>query len=363
MSLALLGLGTAVPLYSIEQRDAARLANVLYPGDSDRERLVATLYERMRIQKRGSVLLGPGKNEGPEQFFFPPARGEFDRGPTTEERMECYIEEAGALALASARRALEESGIATSRLTHLVTVSCTGFKAPGLDVMLIRELGLDPAVARTHIGFMGCHGAINGLRVAQAFADAVPSSRVLLVAVELCSLHFSYGGEREKIVVNGLFADGAGAVVVGRESTRAGDAWELKATGSTLFPDSEEAMSWRVGNHGFEMTLSPRVPDLIASHLGPWLERWLVQRGLALHQIRSWAVHPGGPKVLDAVSEALGLSREATFVSREILREFGNMSSATTLFILERLRRQKASGPCLALAFGPGLAAEVALLG
>lgn len=363
MSLTLLGIATAVPPYSMEQEEAARLAKSLYARNPKTSRLLETVYGRTQIRKRGSVLLKDGKDQRPQQSFFPPAQGEFDQGPTTKERMERYAKEAGTLALASARQALEESGRRAGEITHLVTLSCTGFEAPGFDVTLIRKLGLNPGMARTHIGFMGCHGAINGLRVAQALVDASPSSLVLLSSVELCSLHFSYAWDREKIVVNGLFADGSGAVVGAWEGEGSNGFWKLKATGSTLFPDSEEAMSWQIGNHGFEMALSSKVPDLIAAHLKPWLEGWLASQGLTLSKIRSWAIHPGGPRVLDSVSQSLGLSREATSASREILAEFGNMSSATTLFILHRLRCQGAPRPCLALAFGPGLAVEAALFG
>ena len=206
---------------------------------------------------------------------------------------------------------------------------------------------------------MGCHGALNGLRVAGAFATADPTARVLLCAVELCSLHYYYGSAADKLLANAIFADGAAAVA--GSSTPGG--WSLRSSGSCLIPDSKPDMAWTVGDHGFEMTLSRRVPGLIARHLKPWLETWLGDNGLSLADVKSWAVHPGGPKIISAVEESLVLPPEALAVSRGVLAEYGNMSSPTILFVLDRLRKQHAPRPCVALGFGPGLVAEAALFG
>src|SRR5262249_24576482 len=154
--------------------------------------------------------------------------------------------------------ALAHSGLAARQLTHLVTVSCTGFFAAGVDRVLIHDLGLAPTVQRTHVGYMGCHGAINGLRVARAFAGE-PDARVLLCAVELCSLHYHYGWNPQKMVANALFADGAAAVVGAPAGAAPAGAWQVTAAGSCLLPDSADAMRWTVGDHGFGMTLSKRV--------------------------------------------------------------------------------------------------------
>ena len=149
-------------------------------------------------------------------------------------------------------------GSSPGRVTHLVTISCSGFYAPGFDIALAKQLPLVSKVARTHLGFMGCQGALNGLRVARAFLDADPTACVLVCALELCSLHHQYGWDAERIVANALFADGAAAVVaLGKPAARPAD-YRIIATGSTLIDDSEDAMSWRIANHGFEMTLSPR---------------------------------------------------------------------------------------------------------
>ncbi len=361
MSLAILGMGTALPPCSIAQGDAVELAKAFCCRTDEQARLLPTLYKHTHIQRRGSVLLETNGST-PRQAFFSPRRGEADRGPTTEQRMQRYAQEAAPLALAAARRALAESQLAAAQISHLITVSCTGFVAPGIDIRLTKELGLASSVSRTHVGFMGCHGALNGLRVASALGDTSPDARTLLCAVELCSLHFSYGWDSEKIVANALFADGAAALIGASTAREPTNVWQVAATGSYLFPDSEDAMSWRIGDYGFDMTLSVRIPTLIAKHLRPWLEHWLGQNGLTLQHVRSWAIHPGGPRLLRTIAACLDLPNRATAASRKILAECGNMSSPTVLFILERLRRDRAPRPCVALGFGPGLVAEAALL-
>jgi len=218
------------------------------------------------------------------------------------------------------------------------------------------------------VGFMGCHGAFNGLRVARAFVEADPSACVLLCAVELCSLHLQEGWNPDHIVANALFADGAGAVVaVAGEGSGVGSAnktgLQLVASTSTVLPGTEELMGWIIEDHGFSMVLSSKVPSRIAAQLRPWLEQWLAGLGLTLPEIETWAVHPGGPRILGAVEESAGLQPAQIDLSTAVLRQFGNMSSATILFVLERLRSSPGrNGPCLALGFGPGLAVEAALL-
>jgi prepilin-type processing-associated H-X9-DG protein len=241
-------------------------------------------------------------------------------------------------------------------------VSCTGFRAPGVDVGLIKGLGLKPTTVRTNVGFMGCHGAINGLRTASAYVGADVHAKVLLCCVELSSVHHYYGWNPKKMVGNALFADGSAAVVGTPANGPSDDAWRVMATGSCLFPDSEYAMSWDVGDHGFDMMLSTRVPNLIQQNLRPWLTQWLGENGLTIREVGSWAVHPGGPRVLTSVEEAIGLPTGSCEISRRILAGHGNMSSPTVLFILNELRKANAPRPCVALGFGPGLVAEAALL-
>jgi predicted naringenin-chalcone synthase len=366
MPFAILSLGTAVPSATITQEDAVRVAHTLGQPTHEQATWLPDMYGATGIATRQQAL---GEQvvrdwmEGTRHSGSPflPTGEPGDRGPTTGERMRHYARLAPPLALRAARAALERSPLRPADLTHLVTVSCTGFVAPNVDVALIRGLGLPATVERTHVGYMGCHGALNGLRVARAYADADPAARVLLCAVELCSLHYYYGWSPGQMVANALFGDGAAAVVGAPAAAAPEGAWRAAATGSCLVPDSAHAMTWTIGDHGFEMTLARQVPGLIAAQVRPWLEAWLAREGVALGEVGSWAVHPGGPRILDAVEDGLNLPRAATAVSRAVLAEHGNMSSPTVLFVLDRLRRAGAPRPCVALGFGPGLMAEAVL--
>jgi predicted naringenin-chalcone synthase len=364
MSMLIRGIGLAMPPHTMTQDEAATLACQVICRTPQQQRVLTALYRKAGIEQRRTAL--------PHRIalrWLPPSPtgDDADRpatlGPTTAERMRYYAEHAPPLAQAAASSALDQANLAASEITHLITVSCTGFDAPGLDVALVSGLGLRPTTERLQIGFMGCHGAINGLRAALAITAADARNRVLLCATELCSLHYRFQWEPERLVANALFADGAAAVVAGGEAALPEDssAWRLAATGCCLIPDSQHAMSWRIGDHGFEMTLDAAVPELIQRHLRPWLTAWLAEHGLSLADIRSWAVHPGGPRILSSIEESLGLSAAATAASRDVLASHGNMSSPTVLFILQRLRETAAECPCVALGFGPGLYAEAAM--
>jgi predicted naringenin-chalcone synthase len=365
MSLAIFGLGTAVPEVEIDQTVASQIARALCCRTSENETWLSSMYGGTDIVTRRSSLGAAVVRdviEGTRQSgsVFLPTGEPDDRGPTTGQRLRHYAATAPPLALAASGSALERSGVPPGRITHLITVSCTGFLAPGIDVALIQKLGLSPTVERTHVGFMGCHGALNGLRVARAFADADAHARILLCAVELCSPHYHYGWDPQRMIANAIFADGA-AALVGGPAKAAPNAWQAAASGSCLIPNSTDAMTWTIGDHGFEMTLSKRVPGLISEYLKPWLESWLEQNGVALSDVRTWAIHPGGPRILSAAEATIGLSPESTAASRAVFAKFGNMSSPTILFILDRLQSENAPRPCVALGFGPGLTAEAAL--
>jgi predicted naringenin-chalcone synthase len=366
MSLAILGLGTALPPTVVTQDEAAAIAQTVCCRTPQQAALVPLLYRLAGIDTRHlvfqqGVVRDVLEGTAASGSVFLPSGSDDDHGPTTRQRMDHYAQEAGRLALPASRQALDRAGIRPAEITQLVTVSCTGFAAPGVDVELIKGLGLPATVERTHVGFMGCHGAFNGLRVARGFTGSDARARVLLCAVELCSLHYRYGWEPEKMVANALFADGAAAVVAGPLDAAPNDAWRLAATGSCLLPDSEKDMTWTIGDHGFEMTLSSRVPEILGKGLPSWLESWLARAGVRREAIASWAIHPGGPRILTAIEKALGLSRDATATSREVLAQCGNLSSPTVLMVLDRLRARRAPRPCVALGFGPGLVAEAML--
>lgn len=366
MSLAIVQIATATPATLLAQSDALQLARALACATPEQETWLPSMYTGTTIRTRRIVLpeeLVRDVLEGTRLSgsVYLPTGDPADRGPTTARRMEHYAREAPPLAAAACHEAITAAEMAPQRFTHLVTVSCTGFFAPGLDRLLVERLGLPATIERTHVGYMGCHGALNGLRVANAFA-AQPRARVLLCAVELCSLHYHYSYNPSKMIANAIFADGA-AALVGVPAAHAPDAWRVLATGSCYLPESADMMTWTIGDNGFEMTLARSVPTLIHRHLRPWLETWLGEIGLSVSAVRSWAIHPGGPRILSAVEEALGLTPEQNAVSREVFAELGNMSSPTVLFILKRLMERHAPRPCLLLGFGPGLVAEATLVG
>lgn len=362
MSLNILGLAGLVPSYMIDQDAAAEFAHSLSCFSTRQRRALSALYARTRIKTRSSCLLEETDGRTSHSFYHP-LRNPEDLGPPTSSRMEKYELFAGRLATKACREALGRAKVAARGVTHLVTVTCTGFYAPGFDFQVIRELGLPKTVQRMQVGFMGCQAVLNALRIAAAIASSDPTARILICSVELCSLHFQYGWHPDRVVSNALFADGAGAIVGGASHRLDGDEphWQVTGTGSILLPDSADAMTWRIGDHGFVMTLSPRIPDLIGRFLSGWIDEWLSSLRLSRKQIESWAIHPGGPRILRAAETALSLPKTRTKNSRQVLTDFGNMSSATMIFILERLILEKAPRPCVALGFGPGLTVEAIL--
>jgi len=365
-AVSLLGIGTAAHM-AIPQRDTIALAQSFSCQSDGQRAWLERVFLRAGVEQRGSVLLGDRGLDDLHAFYGPPATAG-ERGPTTATRMQRYAREAPLLAARAATSALADAGVAPETITHLITVSCTGFQAPGLDVELIDRLALSPSVHRLHIGFMGCHAGFNALAAARETVLAQPHAFVLVCCVELCSLHFAYGWNPEKLIANALFADGASACIVGADAL-ADDScgstptrWRLLDAASCLLPDSRDAMTWRIGDNGFEMTLSAGIPALIRTHLRPWCDAWLARLGLSPADIPHWAIHPGGPKILTAAAQSISLPESAIDPSRTLLARQGNMSSATLAFLLQQLLRDNASGHCVALGFGPGLMAEGLLL-
>ena len=362
MQARIIGLGIAAPHHSIERERSLEFAQTMLYQPGKEARALPALYRMTSVQTRGSVLLLAGTEGEPiTQDFYADAECPDDRGPSTKSRCDRFAMEAMPLASRACREALVDANIKPDAITHLVVVTCTGFYSPGLDVELIDELGLNPEAQRVQVGFMGCHAAINGFRVARGLIAAEPGAKVLMVCVEICSVHFQYGWDTDRVVSNAIFADGAAAVVLsGADEGETCPA--IIATGSRLVANSKEAMSWRIGNNGFAMTLSAEVPGLIEATLRDYISGWLAKNQLTLGDIAGWAVHPGGPRILRAVEVSLELPPTALAESRAVLSEHGNMSSATMLFILRRFLDNEIERPWLMLGFGPGLEIEVALI-
>ncbi|TNC72191.1 type III polyketide synthase [Rubellimicrobium roseum] len=310
------------------------------------------LVKRSQIDHRWSVLTladqGRSAGVGNEEVY---RRGRF---PSTGERMRIYerfAADLGARAVAGL-----ELGERAKDVTHVLAVSCTGHYAPGLDLQLIERCGLDPSVERTCVGFMGCYAGINALKLARHIVRSEPSARVLIVSVELCTLHLQETQDLEKVLSFLIFGDGCAAALV----TADPEGLSLDRFHAALLPEGAEHITWRIGNDGFDMHLSGQVPAAVGEALRRGRGRIL--DGVAMEDIDLWAVHPGGRTVLDAVQGALELEPEALSDSREVLRRFGNMSSATVLFVLQRMMERAQGGEkgC-AMAFGPGLTAETLL--
>jgi len=359
----IVGIGTASPAYSISQANSVSVARRFVHDAGEATNVLPALYRMTRVARRASVVLdGPSEEELEiQQSFYLQANSADDRGPTTQQRMERFAAAAGELAVSSAAAALQDAAVPAAQVTHLVTVTCTGFYAPGFDIELISGLGLSGDVQRIQVGFMGCHAIINAMRAATAIAIADPQACVLVVAVELCSLHYQYGWDPDRVVANALFADGSGALVI-RNQSATEQAPQIRATGSRWLPGTQDAMSWKIGDHGYQMTLAATVPSCIEAHLPGYLEQWLGDQGLTIQDIRGWATHPGGPRVLTSVEQSLNLPADSLAISRGVLSEHGNMSSATLVFILKQMRQANIPLPWLMLGFGPGLEIEVALL-
>lgn len=291
-------------------------------------------------------------------------------GWTTAERMRRFASEAPALGVQAVGRALENAELTAADVDELVVASCTGYGAPGLDVRVAQEIGMRADVGRIHVGHMGCYAAVPALKAA---ADGVAARGKVSVALclELTSLHVQpYLGDpvedRDQMVSHALFADAASAVALVPEGEAGGDGSPNVTRFESLTDhDSASLMSWDVTDLGFRMGLSPEIPKALGHHVGTLVERLLAPEGLSAEEVTAWAVHPGGPEILEVVQQRLGISDERMANSWEVLRSYGNCSSATVFLILERLLFGSALKPgesAVALAFGPGLSAHAALL-
>jgi len=337
------------------------------------QRLTSMVYNASGIAQRHSAIDEFFRTpDQPAGLFFDPASSRM-LSPGTKARNEVYTREAAKLFVQAAQDALTASGVATSSITHVVTVSCTGFFAPGPDYAVVRGLELGADVQRFHVGFMGCYAAFPALKMAKAFCEADPQAVVLVICAELCTLHMHSSSDPDAIIANSVFADGAAAALVSAQPPAAGrSALELDHFETTLTPVGigETEMAWTVGDAGFDMVLSTYVPSIIESHIVGALVPLLSHSSAPTdseqphgEQVQHWAIHPGGRSILDKVQSSLTLSDAQLRPSREVLRLYGNMSSVTILFILaDLLREMKAGEKVCAMAFGPGLTVESGLM-
>lgn len=334
-------IGTAVPPFDVHQTFSESLAALL-PGRTT-PAIIGRLVERAQIDHRYSFL--------PPEFFLKPG-GFYQQGkfPGTLERMRFFEQNAPVLA-AQALEGIDLSGLKDD-VTHLIVACCTGFYAPGIDVDIINRFELRPSVERTFVGFMGCYAAISALKLARHIVRSEPGAKVVVVNVELCTIHLQEIQDLDQMLCFLIWGDGASACLVSSEPIGI----ELQSFHSTMFGDGADQLAWRIGQSGFDILLSSKVAQTLSRGL-PGISG-AVLGGRQVKDIDLWAVHPGGRAILDAVGRAFGLQDQALHFSREALRRFGNMSSATLVFVLKDMLDRKLRGLGSAMAFGPGLAAE-----
>lgn len=354
-SVRLHDIATAVPAYRYSQEEALQFMLDRFEGDAKTSRFLRKLYPATAIEQRYSVL--PDFDCEPAERILYDRDAGFTPEPSTAKRNDVFVGESNRLAVAAAEKLLsQQPQFDRALITHVVTVTCTGFSAPGFDFHLIRSLGLSPKVHRVHVGFMGCFAAFPALKLARDICIANPDARVLIVDIEVCSLHFQQKRQLDVLVANALFADGAAAALVSaHEDDAPGRSFVLEEFHSLIIDESENDMAWILGETGFDMKLTSYVPALIEKNIGGVVSN-LIQG--STDEIDIWAIHPGGRDILDRAADTLGIDRSELTPSYEVLRDFGNMSSVTIFFVLQKILADDRSGTVFAAAFGPGLTVE-----
>jgi len=354
-------IGTAVPGAPAPQQQIASFMIHANELQQDPARRLTALYRATGIKQRHSVLADYQLT--PEQYQYFPNTPGLEPFPTVAQRMQWYRQHALPLSQQAVQNCLAQLPPSTAtQITHLITVSCTGMYAPGLDIELVQALKLPSHVQRTAINFMGCYGAFPALKAAYHITQAQPQAKVLVVCTELCTLHFQKGNDDDNLLANSLFADGSAAVLVQAQKPPKGLA--MLGFHAGLATEGQQDMAWNIGNLGFEMRLSAYVPQIIKKGIGQ-LTQQLRQNLNAHGTIHHYAIHPGGKKILQAIEQALGISTSCNQHAYHILKNFGNMSSPTVLFVLQQLlqntQARHNNQKVLSLAFGPGLTLESAL--
>ena len=366
MSSCISAIGTANPEHRIKQSTILQFMVRAMGLDDNNALRLQKLYEHSGIDYRYSVIPDFGEEDINNFSFFAQNEG-MEPFPCTQNRLRLYQHHAAGVAADAANDCLKEFPAEFhTKITHLITVSCTGMHAPGIDIELVEKLGLNRHIERTCINFMGCYGAINALKTADYICRADSEAKVLVVCIELCTLHFQKENTLDNWVANSLFSDGAAAVIIeSKEQRTLARSLTLNTFYSEFVPEAHNEMGWYVGNMGFEMKLTSKVAKLIRTHIKPLTERLLKKAGLSFSDIASYAVHPGGKKILEATETALNIPPEANRFAYDVLRDYGNMSSATVLYVLKKAMedsRAPSGGHIMGFAFGPGLTVESMIL-
>jgi predicted naringenin-chalcone synthase len=348
----IISIGTALPEFCNKQTDILAFMQKAYKLNESEARKLSFLYKQSEIQNRYSVL-GDFSNHQTEQSFVTDAA----KGPSVENRMQLFDKFAASLSVAAINNCIENF-IKPKEITHLITVSCTGMSAPGLDLQVAEALDLNSNIFRTSVNFMGCYAAIHALKIAKMICDTTPTANVVIVCTELFTLHFqefSYDNAAASL----LFADGSAAVLVSNK-LRATNSLKLTSFYSEVAVKGKEEMSWQISNHGFLMKLSSYIPQLIQQDIAALVTRALDEGNITKDEITHWCLHPGGKKILEVIQSQLQLSAEDLSCSKQVLAKYGNMSSPTILFVLKEIMQGIHNRPAnvFGVAFGPGLTME-----
>lgn len=356
MSTFINSIGLANPGNPILQENIAGFMKIAHGLDEREGRKLSFLYRKSGINTRFSVLTDFEKANHEDFEFFPKSKN-LEPFPSTKSRMGVFTQEAPRLCEEAVLNCISGSHISKDQITHLILVSCTGMVAPGVELELMKRLGLEDTVERYCVHFMGCYAAFTGLKLADKIIRSDSQAKVLVVTVELCTLHFQKDYLEDNILANSLFGDGAAAALV--SSSPSGLA--IKSYLSRVLREGEQDMAWGIGDFGFEMKLTKYIPSLLDG--GIQQLKAMFEDKFNLSKIKNFAIHPGGMQILAKVQEAFGLGKEVNFHAMEVLKQFGNMSSATILFVLSRMMKDvEIEGDILSMGFGPGLTLETLLL-
>ncbi|WP_017257011.1 type III polyketide synthase [Pedobacter arcticus] len=358
-------IGTSNPSNKFSQEQIFEFMKEAHQLDGENARRLHKLYQVSGIEHRYSVLNDFGAGKGNYEFFGNEAG--LEPFPTTAQRGDIFQKTALNLCLSAIDHCFAKiKSFDVKQITHLITVSCTGMYAPGLDIEIVENLGLKPNVERTCINFMGCYGAFNALKVADYICKAEPKAKVLIVDVELCTLHFQKENTLDNWLANSLFADGASAMLVQNETYAEEKLFEIDTFYTEVVTEARNEMAWKIGNHGYQMQLTNKVSKQIKSGIKGVAEKLLEKAQLTFDDIEAYAIHPGGRKILEVCDEVFDLDANQSEASYEVLKNYGNMSSTTIIFVLEELSRkaspQESGKNILSFAFGPGLTFESMIL-
>jgi predicted naringenin-chalcone synthase len=356
----LIDIETASPPFKVNQQFAASELKKRMGGSPAVARMIEMAANQSGIDHRYFVI--PDGDENASDKFFTKDGNHYS--PDTKTRMNEYEKWSASLAVNAVSKLGEINKIDFSTINRIITISCTGFFAPGLDYQIIKEFNLPPNVKRTNIGFMGCAASLVGINSVWEAMKQDENENILMISVELCSLHLQTEPTRDNILANMIFADGAAAAFFSKNNYSQKRKLEIQFAESFMFEDSAKYMGWKIGNNGFEMMLSSELPKIILNYAAPRAKEILAKRGIEISKIKLWALHPGGRAILDSLQNGLQLSDQQLKPSREILKNFGNLSSVSILFVLKNIlenEQLEIDDLCCAVAFGPGLTMELVL--